>query len=229
MGIRIVDALAVEPFGGSVAPEQVVRVIELVAALAEHGAVVLFADGFCSGNHVVRRADGHAGEHFCLRNVWREDGGQREQALLERVDCVVADELGAACGDHHGIDDEIFRAVFLKLLRDDFNQADGGNHTGFDRIRADVGKDAVELQRQKVRRDLEDSLNAGGVLRDEGGDGAHGVYTVCGHRFDVGLNSGASAGVGPSDCQCCFHVFLLFAFLFYSGKRWCPQPTAGSE
>ena len=41
VGIGVIDALAAEPLARAVAPEQVVRVVYLMAALAEHGAAVL--------------------------------------------------------------------------------------------------------------------------------------------------------------------------------------------
>ena len=119
--------------------------------------------------------------------------------LLERGDGVVADELGAARGDHDGIDDDVFRAVFPQLPRDDLDQSGGRDHADLDRVRADVGKNAVELLGEEIRRYLKDSLDAGGILGGQGGDGAHGVNAVCGHGLDVGLNSGASAGIASSD------------------------------
>mgnify|MGYP002508840996 CR=1 FL=1 len=38
-----------------------------------------------------------------------------------------------------------------------------------------------------------------GLIETIADDGAHGKNTVHGHRFQIGLNPGASAGVGPSD------------------------------
>ena len=41
----------------------------------------------------------------------------------------------------------------------------------------------------------------------------HGVYAIGGHGLDIGLDTGASAGVGPSDRQCCFHCENSFLCL----------------
>ena len=57
----------------------------------------------------------------------------------------------------------------------------------------------IELFSQKLGRNLKYSENAGRVLRRERRHRAHRVNTIHGHRFQVCLNAGASAGIAPRD------------------------------
>src|SRR5699024_11184301 len=132
-------------------------------------------------------------------------GGQGEQQLLQGVHRLLGDKAGAAGGHHHRVHHDVFGLVLLQLARNHLNEAGGGDHSGLDRVGEDVGENAVQLIGQKFRGGLEDAVDAGGVLGRQGGDRAHGVDAVGGHGLDVGLDSGASAGVASSDRQCCFH------------------------
>ena len=67
------------------------------------------------------------------------------------------------------------------------------------------GTDGIELLRQKLRRGVKNGGNAGGVLCGQGGNGAHGKHAVGGHGLDIGLNSGAAAGITAGNGQCSFH------------------------
>jgi Kef-type K+ transport system membrane component KefB len=61
------------------------------------------------------------------------------------------------------------------------------------------------LLRQKLRRGIKNGGHAGGVLCRQGGNGAHGKHAVGGHGLDIGLNSGAAAGITAGNGQCSFH------------------------
>ena len=59
MGVGIVDAAAVEPVTGAVPTKEIVGVVQVVSALAQHGAAVFFADAAGGILHIRRGADGH--------------------------------------------------------------------------------------------------------------------------------------------------------------------------
>ena len=84
-------------------------------------------------------------------------------------------------------------------LRDDPDQADGGDHADLHRVGADVAEYCVELLGEEFRSGFQDPGHAGGVLGGQGGDGGHGEHAVHGHRLDVCLDTGASAGIASGD------------------------------
>ena len=69
----------------------------------------------------------------------------------------------------------------------------------------------------------QDIGDACGVLGRQGGDRAHGVDAVGSHGLDVGLDPGASAGIAPSDRQCCFHQKTPFSAL-----KFCSATPGGA-
>ena len=101
--------------------------------------------------------------------------------------------------DHHRIEHNVFGMVFGELLSDRFDQLSGRNHADFDCIRTDIPENTIQLFAQKCRSDLENVRNAGRILRSQGGDRRHGINAMCGHRLDICLNAGASAGIASSD------------------------------
>ena len=199
VGVGVVDALAVEPLVAAAAVQEVVGVVEPVSALAQDGAAVALADGFSGGDHVVGGGDGQAREHLRLRDIGREHGGKRQQPRLERGDGVLGDEPRAARGDHHGVDDDVLRRVVLQPLGDDLDEAGGRDHADLHRVRPDVGKDAVDLLAEECRSYFKNTLYAGRVLGGQRRDRTHGKYAIHGHGFQIGLNTGASAGIASGD------------------------------
>ena len=154
MGIGIVDALAVEPLARALPPEEIVGVVDLVAALAQHGAAVFLADESGSGFHAGGVSDGHAGEDLRFGNVGGQHRRQRQQFPAQGLHCVRAQELGPGGGHHHGVYHDVFRLVLLELCRDHGDQLRRGDHADFHRIGKDVGKNSVQLLAQEVRGGL---------------------------------------------------------------------------
>ena len=178
-----------------------------------------------------------AGEDLCLRDVRGEHLGHGQQLFGQSLHGVVPQQLGAGGGHHHGVHHDMLCIVSLELFGNDADQLRRGHHADLDGIGVDIGEDGVDLLAKELRGGLKDIGDAGGVLGREGGDGAHGKHAVHRHGFDVGLNSGAAAGVTASDCQCCSHVFPPVARIgrgSASGKnirraRWCPQCTTHQQ
>ena len=221
MRIRIVDPLAVEPAETAVAVEQIVRVVEIVAALHQDRAVIRVGNQLRRGDHVVRGADLHAGKDLALGNVRGEDGGHGKQIFLQGADSIVRDQLCAAGRHHDGVDDDVFRLEFSEFFRDALNDPSRCDHADLHRVRTDVRENAGDLLLDKLGRDLKNSLHAGGVLGCQGCDGAHAVHAVRHHGLQICLDTGASAGIASGDRQCCLH---LFSFRDYS-LAFCPGPV----
>ena len=133
-------------------------------ALAEHGAVVAPADGLGGGAHVGFALDALAGEDLRLGQVGGGDGRQGEQLGAEGLDGVVGQELGPAGGDHDGVDHDVGGVVIGQALGDDVDEGGGRDHADLHRVGVDVGEHGVDLLAQKVRADLIDAGDAGGVL-----------------------------------------------------------------
>ena len=119
MGVGVVDALAVEPLARTVAPQQVVRVVDLVAALAQHGTAVLLADELGGGFHPGGVGDGQAGQDLCFRDVRGEHLGHGQQLFSQGLHGVVPQQLGAGGGHHHRVHHDVRGLVSVQLFGDD--------------------------------------------------------------------------------------------------------------
>ena len=89
MGVGVCNAFALEPLARTAAPQQVVGIVDLVTALAQHGAAVAFADGAGSSLHVVGIRNAHPGQNFSLRNVGGKHLSQRQQFFGQRLHGIV--------------------------------------------------------------------------------------------------------------------------------------------
>ena len=96
-------------------------------------------------------------------------------------------------------------AVEVQSLGDGVDERGRGYHADLHRIRVDVGEHGIELLRQKLRRGVKNGGHTGGILRCQGGNGAHGKHAVGGHGLDIGLDPGTAAGITAGNGQCSFH------------------------
>ena len=176
-----------------------------MAALAQHGTAVFLADGLRGLLHIGGIFDGHAGEYLCLGDVRGQHLRHRQQPCGQCIHGIVPQQLGAGGCHHNGVHHNVLGAVLLQLVGDRADQLCRGYHTNLDGIGVDVGKDRVKLLGQKMWGRLKNVGHAGRVLGSQGRDGAHGKNAVSGHRLDICLDTGASAGITSSNGQCCFH------------------------
>ena len=205
MGVGVCDALALEPLAGAAAPQKVVSIVDLVAALAQHGAAVTLADGAGSSLHVGSVCNAHAGQDLSLRDVGGKHLGQRQQLFGQRLHSIVLQQLCTGGGHHHRVHHNVLCAVEVQPLGNGVDERGRGYHADLHRIRVDVGEHGIELLCQKLRRGVKNGGHTGGVLCGQGGNGTHGKHAVGGHGLDIGLNSGAAAGITAGNGQCSFH------------------------
>ena len=211
MRVWVVDSFSFEPLQCPVGIEQVVRIVDPVPAFQQNSTGILISDLPGSPLHVGGVCDFLPAEHFRLRNIGRQHGCKRNQALLQRLYRIVGDQFCPAGCNHYGVDHDLFRLVKPQPLRNHSDKSSRGDHPDFNRVRTQVGEDAVDLLREKFGCNLKDSLYAGCVLGCQRRDRTHGKNAVHGHCLDVSLDSGASAGVAPGDCQYFFHLVFSFS------------------
>ena len=185
-----------------------------MAALQQHGAAVGIPDFLRGGFHVLYASNLHAGEHLGLRDVGGDQGGQGQQLFRQGLNRVGLHQGRTGGGHHDGIHHHILRPVEPEPVGNHANELAGCHHADFYRVGTDVLKDRVNLLLQKFGSGLLNCAYAGGVLGREGGNGAHGIHTIHGHRFQISLNSGASTAVAARNGQCCFYVHFVSPFDF---------------
>ena len=213
MRVAGLDALVTEPCGERIA--QVVALVIERRGLRQH--VVGLVDKMSAFNQ--RRASKAAGEEHggillralgidlvveqChgLGDIGCDDGRQREQATRERLGRILGNESSARGGYHDGVHDHVRCVPGAQAVGDDFDNLDRRNHADLDGARADVVKDGVDLRGDDIWRDILHGGDAQGVLRRDGGYGRLGIQTVRRNGLDVGLNAGATAGIGSCDGQ----------------------------
>ena len=160
-----------------------------IAAGEKHGGILLRALGI---DLVIE-------QRHSLGNVGRDDGCQREQAAGECLRGILGNEASARGGDHDGVDDHVRCVPGAQAVGDDFDNLDRRNHADLDGARADVVKDSVDLRGYDIWRDILHGGDAQGVLCGDGCNGRLGIQTVRRDGLDVGLNAGATAGIGSCD------------------------------
>ena len=145
-------------------------------------------------------------EHFSLGNVRSDHVCERQQRRPKRVDRIRVEQAVASLRDHHGIHDDIPESPFLQRVRHGNDDVGCCQHADFDRMRADVFDDHVDLRHDEIDRDRLPCANPACVLRRDRRDRARAIHAVRGKRLEVRLNAGAAAGVAPRDCQCRTHT-----------------------
>ena len=180
--------------------EHIVRVVQAVAALCEHGTAEGCVNPLRRFHHIRGAANRHPGQYLTLRNVRCDHRREREQLRLQCIDCIVTDQLRPAGGDHHRVHHDVSGLVECESLGDHLDEAARGNHPCFHCIRIDIRKNHIELILQEIRRRLHDTLYAGRILGSQCRNRAHRIHVICEHCLDICLDAGASTGVTSCDC-----------------------------
>ena len=89
--------------------------------------------------------------------------------------------------------------MLLKRVGGGLDDRRVGHHAGLDRIGAQILQRHPDLIGDEPGRGFKNAGNAEAVLRRERGDGGHGKPVQCRDRLDVGLDSGAAAGIRTGD------------------------------
>ena len=200
MRVGIVDPFSLEPFVTAVTPQKVIRIVQLMSALAKHCAVIFFPNGSSGLDHIVGCLYFHSGKNFSFRNIWSEDRCHGKKLAFQSINCLVVDQLGSAGGYHNWIHNDVFGIILMKLLRNRFNQCAGRYHSNLHCIRINICKNIIQLVGQKFWRCFHNTCYTGSILCGKCGNRTHGIYSIADHCLDISLDTGASAGITSSDC-----------------------------
>ena len=85
------------------------------------------------------------------------------------------------------------------MVGDNLDNLGRGNHADLDGAGADIVKYGVDLRSDDIRGDILHGGDTERVLCGDGGDGRLGIQAVRRDGLDVGLNAGATAGIGSCD------------------------------
>ncbi len=151
------------------------------------------AQGLGGADQIIGGLHAQAGEAGGFGRIRRDQGCEREEQRLHRLDAAVVDKVRTAFGDHHRVDDERDVGVWRKRLGDGFHRAGRNEHPRLHRVGADIVEHDADLIGDGLRRYGVERMNTGGVLHGDRGDRRHGVGAECGRGLDVGLDSGAAA------------------------------------
>ncbi len=152
--------------------------------------------------HLVQRVDWPADEHFRLRQIRGDDEREREQPRAESVDRVCREELIAALRYHHRVHDEVRQTRFGDHRGDGDDDRRRAEHPSLEGVHAEIANDALELRRDEGGREHLDALHANRVLRRHRCQDAHAIDAERAECFQVRLNAGPAARIGPGDREC---------------------------
>ncbi len=156
--------------------------------------------------HAVLVPDGKAAEHFHFGNVRRDDRAERQKLCYQRFHGFLGNQSVSAGGNHDRIDYDVFGIILPELMNNNFDTIPARYHADFYGVGGNIGKNAVELLRDKFRRRVHDGVYPGGVLGGQRRDHAHGVHFVRGNGFDIRLDAGSPAGIRAGDRKKFFHA-----------------------
>ena len=134
-------------------------------------------------------------EQAGFAGIGRDDIGVGEQVVAQRLTDAVVGERAAAGRAQHGIHHQ-------RHVRQAFGQVDDahhlfgvGNDADLDGGEVHIGQRGLEAAVEKIRRHRFDAMDVGGVLTGQQGDHGGCMGAVRRSGFDVGLNTGAAAGI----------------------------------
>ena len=145
MRVGIIDPFTIKPANFSIPVQQIIGIVMLMAALHQHGTAAGFSNQGRRTLHILRCLYLHSGKNLCLRNIRRQHVRHGKQSFFQNLHRILADQARTAGRNHHRIHHDIFRPVFLKLIRNRFDQPRRGYHADLHRIRTDVRKYTVKL------------------------------------------------------------------------------------
>ena len=127
--------------------------------------------------------------------------GARKHLAHQHRHRFLGNQAVAAGGHHHRVEHHMGGLVMRDGPGHHLGHLGGVQHANFDGVGADVVEHRLNLRLQKRRWHGMDVLHAQRVLRGQGRDRAHPVAAQRGKGFQVGLDAGAAAAVGPGNGQ----------------------------
>src|SRR5579871_148528 len=153
------------------------------------------ARGFVHSGEI---ADFETGERLGFGEVRSDKQSPRNQLIAHRGECVVTGERAAVLADKNGVDDER-KPEISRGGRDGFDDGAVSQRAGFGGGGWNIIDHGAQLVHHQDWCETFDALKRDGVLhRDERDDG-FAVDTELMKGFEIGLNAGATRGIGTGD------------------------------
>ena len=92
-------------------------------------------------------------------------------------------------------------AVVFQRISHGMDHRGIGQHAQLDRANIEVIETGVDLSLQEIQRRHMHRCDTSGVLRSQCGDGGQSVHAMRGKGLQVGLDAGATTGIGAGDGQ----------------------------
>ena len=164
----------------------------LAAHLHQHGSAVRLGAAF----GVVTHAGAAGGKPTGLHGVGGDHRRLGKDELAEHLEHGVRGQLVTPAGGHHRIDDDRDVRIVGDDLRDHRDVVGTAQHPELEGLNRHVLEDRPGLFGNKVGIDRQHVLHARRILDGECGDDGKGMAAHACQRHDVGLDAGATRGVG---------------------------------
>ena len=175
--------------------QQIVCRIAQVPALDQHGLRTQSDNFFCYRTHLTLFHNLHARNSLSLRQIRRQQRRQGQQLTNQRSAGLRRQQRITALRNHHRVHDDNLRLIFAQAGRNRFNNLRLRNHTDFHSIYADIIKNCFNLRLDDIAVYILHLRYATGVLRSNSSNYAHAKSAMSRKGLEVGLNSGAAAGI----------------------------------
>ncbi|MCW0424680.1 hypothetical protein NB713_002623 [Xanthomonas sacchari] len=195
-----------------------------VAALEQHRLRARLQQRGGGALGVVGGVDRAAEQQLRFRHVRRHQRRQRQQALAQRVQGIVLQQLGAAGGHHHRVQHHPRWAIFFQRIGDQVDHLGVGEHAELDRADVEVGEAGIDLCAQERQRRHVYRGDAAGVLCGQRGGRRQPVHAVRGEGLEIRLDAGAAAGIGAGDAQCGDDGGFAHAPIVQGRRGLCTRP-----
>ena len=148
MGVGVINALAVEPSGAAIGQhQQVVGIVQVMPALAQHIAAKFLADLFSGVFHIGSRLNAVAAQDLRFGDVGGDNFRQGQKLSFQRGNGGRFQQGCAGGCHHHRVHHDMLCAVLPQLLGDHADQLLRADHTDLDSIRVDIRKHGIQLLR----------------------------------------------------------------------------------
>ncbi len=167
--------------------------------LDQHGAGAEFAQTAGGEAHQLGAADRQAGQGFQFGAVGGDERETWQQLFAHRFQHIGLRHRGAGAGDGHRVVDHEVGLDCCQSTGQHLDVKPGRQQADLDGSGRQIDAEGVDLGGEGLHQHGVDHLHRHRVLGGDGGDNRATVYAKVVQCVQVGLNAGATAGVGTGD------------------------------
>ena len=168
--LEIVELLTVK--------QNIRRIFHAVSSLDQDGFGAHGTDGFSRFFHIRQIFYRLSRQHFCFRNIGREDIGQRQQDFFQGLFGFGNEEPVAAGSYHDRVDDDEARLILPEFGRNDADCFRNTYHADLYGIDVDIFENGINLICNEIRRHIHIATHALCILRNDGRNDIEGKTAV---------------------------------------------------